>query len=428
MDDMQKFWENMTKPDWRVVYGDVDLSRFTPEQQEALKNGRDRGLPYQLYANKDWTVSEMEEYREILAKSALAGWTQGKSPVEAIREAYEQEAATPGYKNRFNYENHPVLVCYLPENWDEFVDGKGWTGNDFLLLCGGNAEKAARVFDGCEWQSPETVLDELEREEAEEMDSPAPEKKTGVIGPDSIRPEVTEAITARLQEIGNMIDDEQPGVRDMEENLIEFLSGVSIAIGIPADCYDGIVSFHDNMGNQILVIDRHGIVGREEAEKFIFDDDLQVIDDACSLVDGYLWATESLVTRLKDQLNLTSEQKDSMDNINFYALYAPTTKEIRVDGTYYLPGSEEGSPEVQHEFTLDLSPDERKVLISKMEAYCQKENGSDLEAFVNSIRQSEGLPPLGKPGLNTLIQNAESRKEQTPSTGTAPSRSDPTRS
>lgn len=21
MDDMQKFWENMTKPDWRVVYG-----------------------------------------------------------------------------------------------------------------------------------------------------------------------------------------------------------------------------------------------------------------------------------------------------------------------------------------------------------------------------------------------------------------------
>ena len=134
MDDMQKFWENMTKPDWRVVYGDVDLSRFTPEQQEALKNGRDRGLPYQLYANKDWTVSEMEEYREILAKSALAGWTQGKSPVEAIKEAYEKETTTPGYKNRFNYENHPDLVCYLPENWDEFVDGKGWTGNDFLLL------------------------------------------------------------------------------------------------------------------------------------------------------------------------------------------------------------------------------------------------------------------------------------------------------
>lgn len=98
MDDMQKFWENMTKPDWRVVYGDVDLSRFTTEQQEALKNGRDRGLPYQLYANKDWTVSEMEEYREILAKSALAGWTQGKSPVEAIKEAYEKEAATPAIR------------------------------------------------------------------------------------------------------------------------------------------------------------------------------------------------------------------------------------------------------------------------------------------------------------------------------------------
>lgn len=218
-----------------------------------------------------------------------------------------------------------------------------------------------------------------------------------------------------------------------EDKLLAFLSGVNAALGTRAGyCthyYSGAtVDFPDEQGNMMFSIDRHGIVGREEAEKFIFDDDLQVIDDACSLVDGYLWATEPLVTRLKDQLNLTPEQKDSMDNINFYALYDLTTKEIRVDGTYYMPGSEEGSPEVQHEFTLDLSPDERKDLISKMEAYCQKENGSDLETFVNSIRQSEGLPPLGKPGLSSLIQNAENRKEQTPPTGTTPNRSDHTRS
>ena len=183
----------------------------------------------------------------------------------------------------------------------------------------------------------------------------------------------------------------------------------------------------DEHGEPIMSIDRNGVIGREDQDMFIFDDDLQVIDDACSLVDGYLWATEPLVTRLKDQLNLTSEQKDSMDNINFYALYAPTTKEIRVDGTYYLPGSEEGSPEVQHEFTLDLSPDERKVLISKMESYCQKVAGCDLEEFVNGIRQQEGLPPLGKPDLSSIIQNAESRKEQAPDTGTTPSRQDPAR-
>ena len=443
MDDMQKFWENMTKPDWRVVYGDVDLSHFSHEQYVALKNGRDRGLPYQLYANKDWSVSEMEEYREILAMSALVGWQQGKTPVEAIREAYEQEAATPGYKNRFNYENHPDLVCYLPENWDEFVDGKGWTGNDFLLLCGGNAEKAARVFDACEWQSPETVLDELEREEAEELDSPAPEKKTGITGPDSLRPEVISAIMDRLQKIdevaekvkGKHLADGNPLFSKWnarEDKLLAFLSGVNAALGTHASyCThyysDATVDFHDEQGNMMFSIGRHGIVGREDAEKFIFDDDLQINDDACSLVDGYLWATEPLVTHLKDQLNLTSEQKDSMDNINFYALYAPATKEIRVDGTYYLPGSEEGSPDVQHEFTLDLSPDERKDLISKMDTYCQKENGADLESFVNSIRQSEGLPPLGKPGLNRLIQNAESRKDQAPPTGTAPSRSDPSR-
>ena len=445
MNDMQKFWENMTRPDWRVVYGEVDLTRFTPEQQEALKNGRDRDLPYQLYANKNWTVSEMEEYREVLAKSALAGWTQGKSPVEAIREAYEQEAVTPGYKNRFNYENHPDLVCYLPENWDEFVDGKGWTGKDFLLLCGGNAEKAARVFDACEWQSPETVLDELEREEeeAEELDSPEPEKNTGVIGPDSIRPEVVVAIMDRLQKIdvaaekvkGKNLADGDPLYSRWfakENNLLEFLTGVNAALGTRAGyCthyYSGAtVDFPDEQGNTMFSIDRHGIIGREEAEKFIFDDELQVNDDACSRIDGYLWATEPLVTRLKGQLNLIPEQNDSMDNINFYAIYAPTTKEIRVDGTYYLPGSEEGSPEVQHEFTLDLSPDERKDLISKMESYCQKVAGCDLEEFVSGIRQQEGLPPLGKPDLSSIIQNAESRKEQTSDTGTAPSRQEPAR-
>lgn len=446
MDDMQKFWENMKAPDWRVVYGEVDLSSFTPEQQEALKNGRDRGFPYQLYANKDWTVSEMVDYREILAKSALVGWTQGKNPVEAIREAYEQEAATPGYKNRFNFENHPDLVCYVPENWDAQTDGKGWTGNDFLRLCGGNAEKAARVFDGCDWQSPETELEQVEMEEADEMElnNPTPEKQVGITSPDSIRPEVISAIMDRLQKVddaaekvkGKNLDFGDPLYSKWnaeEDKLLALLTGVNAALGTRAGyCthyYSGAtVDFPDEQGNTMFSIDRHGIVGREEAEKFIFDDDLQVNDDACSLVDGYLWATEPLVTRLKDQLNLTPEQKDSMDNINFYALYASTTKEIRVDGTYYLPGSEEGSPEVQHEFTLDLSPDERKDLISKMEAYCQKENGTDLEAFVNSIRQSEGLPPLGKPGLSSLIQNAESRKEQTPPTGAPPTRSDPTRS
>ena len=443
MDDMQKFWENMTKPDWRVVYGDVDLSRFTPEQQAALKNGRDRGLPYQLYANKDWTVSEMEQYREILAKSALADWQHGKTSSEVVKTAYDQEAKTPGFKNRFNYENHPDLVCYLPENWDEFEDGKGWTGNDFLLLCGGNAEKAARVFDGCEWQSPETVLDELEREEAEELDSLTPEKKTGVIGPDSIRPEVISAITDRLQKIdeaaekvkGKNLADGDPLYSRWfakENNLLEFLTGVNAALGTRASyCthyYSGAtVDFDDEQGNMMFAIDCHGIVGREEVEKFIFDDDLHVNDDACSLVDGYLWATEPLVTRLKGQLNLTPEQNDVMDNINFYALYDPSNKEIKVDGTYYLPGAEEGASEVQHEFTLDLSPDERNDLIVKLESYCQKQCGVSTETLLNNIRKDEGLPPLGKSDLSSLIQNAESRRDQTPPTATTPSRSDPSR-
>lgn len=429
MDDMQKFWDNMKTPDWRVVYGEIDFSRFTFEQQVALKNGRDRGLPYQMYANKDWSVSEMEHYREILAKTAYADWQHGKRPSDVVKAAYEHEAKTPGFKNRFNFENHSDLVCYVPENWDEFVDGKAWTRQDFLLLCGNDTEKASRVFDSCEWQSPETVLDELEREEAEEMDTPVPEEKAGITGSDSIRPELISAIAERLEEIYKAQNDPQvlhPTTAEIK--LYNFLSGVTAASGI-GTCYEKdmvtlIDNEHSEYGEPIMSIDRHGIVGREDVEKFIFDDNLTVPDKACCLVEGYLWATEPLVTRMKEHAVLTPEQKDSMDNINFYALYDPTTKEIRVDSTYYLLGSGEGSPEVQHEFTLDLSPDERKDLISKMETYCQKKNGADLETFVNSIRQSEGLPPLGKPGLSSIIQNAENRKEQIPPTGMSHARSE----
>lgn len=428
MDDMQKFWENMTKPDWRVVYGEVDLSRFTTEQQEALKNGRDRGLPYQLYANKDWTVSEMEQYREILAETALAGWQRGKTSSEVVRTAYDQESKTPGFKNRFNFENHPYLVCYVPENWDEFVDGKGWTREDFLQMCDGDAEKAARVFDECEWQSPETVLDELEREEEEDLDNtvPAPEKKEQP----TIRPELISAIAERLEDVYKAQNDPHSprGPISTEISLYDFLSGVTAATGI-STCYDKYeVTFMDEHGEPIMSIDRNGVIGREDQDMFIFDDELQVFDDACSRIDGYLWATEPLVTRLKDQLDLTSEQKDVMDNINFYALYDPSIKDIKVDGTYYLPDTEVESPEVQHKFTLDLSTDEQNDLISKMEAYCQKQCGVSTETLLNNIRKEEGLPPLGKPGLSSLIQNAEGRKEQTPPTGTAPGRSDPTRS
>jgi hypothetical protein len=35
-----------------------------------------------------------------------------------------------------------------------------YTGNDFLEQCGGDAEKAERLFWYCDWQHPSSAMDE----------------------------------------------------------------------------------------------------------------------------------------------------------------------------------------------------------------------------------------------------------------------------
>lgn len=51
--------------------------------------------------------------------------------------------------------NDSKTIIYEPENSDE-----GYTGKMFLDLCGGNENIAQRLYDNCEWQAPETILDE----------------------------------------------------------------------------------------------------------------------------------------------------------------------------------------------------------------------------------------------------------------------------
>ena len=56
-------------------------------------------------------------------------------------------------------------VCYVPELSDE-----AYTRRDFLRICGGDEELAKICFYNVDWQSPETWMDEYEREEADEND------------------------------------------------------------------------------------------------------------------------------------------------------------------------------------------------------------------------------------------------------------------
>lgn len=53
-----------------------------------------------------------------------------------------------------------TTVIYIPENWDDETK-EGYTAKDILDICGGDEQMAHRVYQQCEWQHPETILDEI---------------------------------------------------------------------------------------------------------------------------------------------------------------------------------------------------------------------------------------------------------------------------
>lgn len=78
--------------------------------------------------------------------------TDGAAPV------IEREYFQQGYivKDEEAYLNYPDKVCYVPELFDE-----GYTRQDFLDMCYGQEEMADMLFEMVDWQSPETLQNEL---------------------------------------------------------------------------------------------------------------------------------------------------------------------------------------------------------------------------------------------------------------------------
>lgn len=143
---------------------------------------------------------------------------------------------------------------------------------------------------------------------------------------------------------------------------------------------------------------------------FIFDDELYGCqDEKAESVDGYLWATDVLVERMKNEIDgkHPPEVMESLDNINFYAYYNAKTASIEVNGTYYYY---DGDVEKQGEFDLPLSQTEKNALVSALEDYCQKHYSQNCLDFVNEGRKSDGLPPIqAVSSLNNKIQAAQER-------------------
>ena len=60
------------------------------------------------------------------------------------------------FKDEEAFRLYPERVCYVPELSDE-----GYTRQDFLAMCNRQEEVATLLFESVDWQSPETLLNEL---------------------------------------------------------------------------------------------------------------------------------------------------------------------------------------------------------------------------------------------------------------------------
>lgn len=127
----------------------------------------------------------------------------------------------------------------------------------------------------------------------------------------------------------------------------------------------------------------------DKSLEFVFDEEIQVSEDAEKL-EGYVWATDPLVERLKAQ-EPPLEEDQFMENINFYPVFDVKNYSVSLDGHYYL---EDMHYAVGKAFTLPLSDDEAAQLISAFEAYCKKREGVSCLDLINEVRAAQGLKPL----------------------------------
>ena len=62
------------------------------------------------------------------------------------------------FKSWDAYHNRPKAPCYVPELSDSV-----YTAEDFLHICNDQKEFADELFDGVDWQHPESLLEDWQR-------------------------------------------------------------------------------------------------------------------------------------------------------------------------------------------------------------------------------------------------------------------------
>lgn len=62
------------------------------------------------------------------------------------------------FKDWKAFQNHPIEPCYVPELSDTV-----YTAEDLLRICKGQEEFADQLFDGVDWQHPNSLMEEWMR-------------------------------------------------------------------------------------------------------------------------------------------------------------------------------------------------------------------------------------------------------------------------
>lgn len=156
----------------------------------------------------------------------------------------------------------------------------------------------------------------------------------------------------------------------------------------------------------------------EYEELFIFDEELCVQDEKHECIDGYLWATDGLVSRLQDALrsSVSNDVLSSLENLNFYPVFNMQEGSMELFSTFWYYEEDAGTINEKHgNVQIPLNDTEAAALQTAMEQYCEKTYHMSCLAFLNEAREHAGLsilqpaasPTPGKPPLDARILEAQ---------------------
>ena len=96
-----------------------------------------------------------EEKKEYLKIGEYIPADEENGTPEAISRDYYRQGCIFKDEEAYLDEEHPDRICYIPELSDSL-----YSRQDFLDMCRGQTEFADELFEGCDWQHPESLMND----------------------------------------------------------------------------------------------------------------------------------------------------------------------------------------------------------------------------------------------------------------------------